>query len=46
MRRLLLNESTAATREKLVGVLNYDGLPITARQIAASSAARSARVTT
>jgi 2-oxoglutarate ferredoxin oxidoreductase subunit alpha len=34
MRRLLLNESTAATREKLVSVLNYDGLPITARHIA------------
>jgi len=34
MRRLLLNESNAATREKLVSVLNYDGLPITARHIA------------
>ncbi|MFM7783970.1 MAG: 2-oxoacid:acceptor oxidoreductase subunit alpha, partial [Gammaproteobacteria bacterium] len=35
MRRLLLNESDVATREKLVSVLNYDGLPITARHIAA-----------
>ena len=34
MRRLLLNESAVATREKLVAVLNYDGLPITARHIA------------
>jgi 2-oxoglutarate ferredoxin oxidoreductase subunit alpha len=40
MRRLLLNESAAATREKLVGVLNYDGLPITARQIAAQIRSR------
>ena len=35
MRRLLLNESDAALSQKLVAVLNYDGLPITARHIAA-----------
>ena len=34
MRRLLINE-TSATKEKLVPVLNYDGLPITARHIVA-----------
>jgi 2-oxoglutarate ferredoxin oxidoreductase subunit alpha len=35
MRRLLMNESDVASRERLVSVLNYDGLPITARHIAA-----------
>ncbi|MBP8925956.1 MAG: 2-oxoacid:acceptor oxidoreductase subunit alpha [Pseudomonadales bacterium] len=35
MRRLLTNETHVPVKEKLVSVLNYDGLPITARQIAA-----------
>ena len=35
MRRLLINEIDLPANEKLVPVLNYDGLPITARQIAA-----------
>jgi 2-oxoglutarate ferredoxin oxidoreductase subunit alpha len=35
MRRLLINETDVPANEKLVPVLNYDGLPITARQIAA-----------
>ena len=35
MRRLLINETHVSVKEKLVSVLNYDGLPITARQIAA-----------
>jgi 2-oxoglutarate/2-oxoacid ferredoxin oxidoreductase subunit alpha len=35
MRRLLINETEVSAKEKLVPVLNYDGLPITARQIAA-----------
>jgi 2-oxoglutarate ferredoxin oxidoreductase subunit alpha len=35
MRRLLLNECDPAFSQKLVAVLNYDGLPITARHIAA-----------
>ena len=34
MRRLLINETSVSHPEKLVPVLNYDGLPITARQIA------------
>ena len=34
MRRLLINEIDVPANEKLVPVLNYDGLPITARQIA------------
>jgi len=34
MRRLLVNESSVADPRKLVPVLNYDGLPITARHIA------------
>ena len=34
MRRLLINEIDLPANEKLVPVLNYDGLPITARQIA------------
>jgi 2-oxoglutarate/2-oxoacid ferredoxin oxidoreductase subunit alpha len=34
MRKLLINETGTATKEKLVSVLNYDGLPITARHIA------------
>ena len=35
MLRLLVNETAVPSKEKLVSVLNYDGLPITARQIAA-----------
>jgi len=35
MRRLLINETDVPANEKLVPILNYDGLPITARQIAA-----------
>jgi 2-oxoglutarate ferredoxin oxidoreductase subunit alpha len=34
MRKLLMNETSVSSREKLVSVLNYDGLPITARHIA------------
>jgi len=34
MRRLLLNETSVTTKDKLVAVLNYDGLPVTARHIA------------
>jgi len=34
MRRLLLNETYAPAKEKLVPILEYDGLPVTARKIA------------
>jgi 2-oxoglutarate ferredoxin oxidoreductase subunit alpha len=34
MRRLLLNETAVNAKAKLVPVLEYDGLPITARKIA------------
>ena len=34
MRRLLMNETSVGMNDKLVSVLNYDGLPITARHIA------------
>ena len=34
MRRLLLNETAVDARSKLVPVLEYDGLPVTARKIA------------
>lgn len=35
MRRLLINETEVRAKSKLVPVLEYDGLPITARKIAA-----------
>lgn len=35
MRRLLINETAVRAKSKLVPVLEYDGLPITARKIAA-----------
>jgi 2-oxoglutarate ferredoxin oxidoreductase subunit alpha len=35
MRRLLINETAVVAKAKLVSVLEYDGLPITARKIAA-----------
>ncbi|MFT7288261.1 MAG: 2-oxoglutarate ferredoxin oxidoreductase subunit alpha [Halieaceae bacterium] len=35
MRRLLINETAVSAKSKLVSVLEYDGLPITARKIAA-----------
>lgn len=35
MRRLLLNETLVNAKSKLVPVLEYDGLPVTARKIAA-----------
>jgi 2-oxoglutarate ferredoxin oxidoreductase subunit alpha len=35
MRRLLLNETAVDAKSKLVPVLEYDGLPVTARKIAA-----------
>ncbi|WOJ95124.1 2-oxoacid:acceptor oxidoreductase subunit alpha [Congregibacter variabilis] len=35
MRRLLINETGVVAKAKLVSVLEYDGLPITARKIAA-----------
>jgi len=34
MRRLLLNETAVDAKSKLVSVLEYDGLPVTARKIA------------
>ena len=34
MRRLLLNETAVNAKSKLVPVLEYDGLPVTARKIA------------
>ncbi len=36
MRRLLINETAVRAKSKLVPVLEYDGLPITARKIAAT----------
>jgi len=36
MRRLLINETAVRAKSKLVPILEYDGLPITARKIAAS----------
>ncbi|MEM1401847.1 MAG: 2-oxoacid:acceptor oxidoreductase subunit alpha [Pseudomonadota bacterium] len=36
MRRLLINETGVRAKSKLVPVLEYDGLPITARKIAAT----------
>ena len=36
MRRLLINETAVRAKSKLVPILEYDGLPITARTIAAS----------
>jgi 2-oxoglutarate ferredoxin oxidoreductase subunit alpha len=35
MRRLLLNETNVEANAKLVSVVEYDGLPVTARKIAA-----------
>jgi len=34
MRRLLLNETSVPAKEKLIPILEYDGLPVTARKIA------------
>ena len=34
MRRLLLNETSVPANEKLIPILEYDGLPVTARKIA------------
>ena len=34
MRRLMLNETSAEAKEKLIPILEYDGLPVTARKIA------------
>jgi hypothetical protein len=34
MRRLLLNETNVEANAKLVSVVEYDGLPVTARKIA------------
>ncbi len=46
-RRLLLNETLVNAKSKLVPVLEYDGLPVTARRIAAvmRSYIRDAKVT-
>jgi len=34
MRRLMLNETSAPVKEKMIPILEYDGLPVTARKIA------------
>ena len=34
MRRLLLNETNVEANAKLISVVEYDGLPVTARKIA------------
>jgi 2-oxoglutarate ferredoxin oxidoreductase subunit alpha len=34
MRRLLLNETNVSVKDRLIPILEYDGLPVTARKIA------------
>ena len=34
MRRLLLNETSVPVKDRLIPILEYDGLPVTARKIA------------